>query len=118
MMTSQEVFGLDRGKPDRHALARPRLVKRGERLEFRRRQITPERVEDRRVLICCGGREFSVTSEMAESFLRKARLTLECHTAELIPILHTEGLELLFIAENIPFTVGATFAHNPLTRDA
>lgn len=76
--------------------------------------LKQRRVQD--VSIRCDGREFVATSEMAECFLRKARLAVESHSAELIPILHKDGLEFLFIADNIPFTVGAIFEHNPYSR--
>ncbi len=118
MMSSQEVFGLDRGASHRRVLRQSRVVKRGERLEFIRREITPVEVVEHKVSICCGGREFIATSEMAECFLRKARLTVESHSAELIPILHEGGLELLFIADHIPFSVGTVFEHNPYLRES
>lgn len=65
------------------------------------------------VVVCYGGHEFVSTCEMAECFLGKARLAIESHSSELVPLLHAGGLELLFIAENTPFRVGSAFEYRP-----
>ncbi len=50
---------------------------------------------------------------MAQCFLAKARRVLEAQDAELVALLHKDGLDMLFIAQNIPFSVGSMFDHQP-----
>lgn len=116
-MSSQETFGFDGRESKPRRTRQFGVAKPGELLRFRREKADSDS-HAHEVLICCGGQEFLCTREMAECFLRKARLTIDSHDAELIPVLHRGGLELLFIAENIPFSVGTFFEHNPHPRDA
>ena len=114
-MSSQEAFGFDRSDSGRPDMRRPETARAGNLLPFGAKMAPV--VCQQYVPICCGGREFTCSVEMAECFLRKARLTIDSHNSELIPILHAGGLELLLIAENIPFTVGAVFEHTPRMRE-
>lgn len=115
-MTSQEAFRQDRRGP---RTARRRVVsRRGELLLYRSRTPLPETSSatltlERPVVIVHGGREFSATPEMAECFLARARRVLDAGEAHMVALLHADGLDLLFVAENIPFSVGNTFTHQP-----
>lgn len=89
--------------------------KRGELLQYRARSTTPDTTargtRERSVVISYGGRNFFATPEMAECFLAKARRVVESNGSELVALLHRGGLDLLLIADNIPFSVGTVFEH-------
>lgn len=91
--------------------------KRGELLQYTPRPTatvapTAPKTREHTVVICHGGRNFIASTEMADCFLAKARRVVDAHAAELVALLHCGGLELLFIADNIPFSVGTTFEHH------
>ena len=52
-----------------------------------------------------GGRQFIATYEMAGIFLRRAQRLLDAEDAELVPLLHEGGLELLYVSSAMPFSV-------------
>ncbi len=52
-----------------------------------------------------GGRVFSCTPDMAAIFLRHAREVIEAGAEELVPLLHSEGIELLFVSRSIPYSL-------------
>ncbi len=99
--------------------ARP---KRGELLLYRPRQdarastgggVTEPGVAEPRtgpqrepwtVLKCCG-REFRVRESMARIFLRRSQDIIAAGGAELVPLLHADGVDLLLITPDIPFTM-------------
>jgi len=78
------------------------------------RELAPRR--DEHVAIAYGGRHFMVTADMAERVEAQARRLIENHESELVALLHDDGVELLLIAEAIPFTVGEKFAYRPAMR--
>ena len=113
-MLGQEAF--EERIPTWRSRRRPARERRGELLQYRPRFAQPpavagpETCEDT-VTIFHGGRNFFATHEMAECFLAKARRVLDAHGAESVALLHEGGLELLFIADHIPFVVGTAFDH-------
>jgi hypothetical protein len=52
-----------------------------------------------------GGRSFVVTREHAGVFLRRVQAIADQGGSELVPLLHSTGLELLYIASNVPLQV-------------
>jgi hypothetical protein len=52
-----------------------------------------------------GGREFVATSGMAGVFLRRAQQIIDEGDAQLVPLLHRNGLDLLLISAAIPLAV-------------
>ena len=52
-----------------------------------------------------GGRQFIATYQMAGIFLRRAQRLLDAEDAELVPLLHEGGLELLYVSSAMPFSV-------------
>ncbi len=52
-----------------------------------------------------GGRCFVVTRDHASIFLRRVQSLADRGASELVPLLHSEGVELLFIASNVPLQV-------------
>ena len=59
----------------------------------------------RPVCIRYGGRDFIAAPEMAGIFLRHAQQLIDDGDAQLVPLLHRDGLELLLVADGIPLTV-------------
>ncbi|WP_349899092.1 hypothetical protein [Parafrigoribacterium soli] len=58
-------------------------------------------------LVCVhyGGRRFIASFEMAGIFLRRAQRLIDSGEAELVPLLHEDGLEMLHVAPSTPFSV-------------
>jgi hypothetical protein len=58
-------------------------------------------------LVCVhyGGRRFVASYEMAGIFLRRAQRLIDANEAELVPLLHEEGLEMLHVSPSMPFSV-------------
>ena len=52
-----------------------------------------------------GGRHFVITREQSGVFLRRVQALCDAGGAELVPLLHSGGLELLYIASNVPLQV-------------
>lgn len=55
-----------------------------------------------------GGRRFSCSPEMARIFLKHARDVIERGDEELVPLLHSGGIELLFISRATPYSLQQT----------
>jgi len=67
------------------------------------------------VVICYAGREWITTSERAGFFLRRVRQLLDNGDAQLVPLLHSGGLDLLFVSAQMPMSVHtARTDHNGL----
>ncbi len=62
------------------------------------------RPEDYCIIRCCG-REFRVRQSMARIFLRRARDIVAAGEAELVPLLHADGVDLLLITPSVPLTM-------------
>lgn len=69
----------------------------------------------RPVCIRYGGRDFIASSEMAGIFLRRAQRLIDDGDAQLVPLLHRDGIELLYVDAKIPFSVHDTFEQAWLT---
>lgn len=66
---------------------------------------TPAPSAPARECIQYGGRRFDCTPEMARIFLKHARAIIESGEEELVPLLHSGGIELLFISRATPYSV-------------
>jgi hypothetical protein len=62
----------------------------------------------RPVCIHYGGHDFTATPEMAGIFLRSAQRLVDDGDAQLVPLLHRGGIELLYVDANVPFSVRET----------
>lgn len=58
------------------------------------------------ITIVYGGRRFVVTAEMAGIFLRHAREVIERGEAQLVPLRHVRGVELLLVSRLTPYSLG------------
>jgi hypothetical protein len=65
----------------------------------------PAKVAVAREVIQHGGRQFSCTPEMARIFLKHAREVIESGETQLVPLLHSGGIELLLISRAIPYSL-------------
>ncbi|MBX3088079.1 MAG: hypothetical protein KF742_06285 [Cryobacterium sp.] len=63
------------------------------------------RVEVERETILYGGRSFDCSSEMAQIFLRRARAVIERGAEQLVPLLHSGGIELLLVSRTTPYSL-------------
>jgi hypothetical protein len=52
-----------------------------------------------------GGHCYLITREQAGIFLRRVQNLVDRGASELVPLLHADGLDLLFIASNVPLQV-------------
>ena len=52
-----------------------------------------------------GGRRFECKPDMARIFLKRARAVIECGEHELVPLLHSEGVDLLLISRATPYSL-------------
>ena len=52
-----------------------------------------------------GGRRFNCTPEIARIFLKHARAVIESGDDELVPLLHSGGIELLLISRATPYSL-------------
>jgi hypothetical protein len=62
----------------------------------------------RPVCIRYGGHDFVASPEMAGVFLRRAQQLIDDGDAQLVPLLHRDGIELLYVAAETPFSVHDT----------
>lgn len=68
-------------------------------------QAIPTIIGARDVIIQHSGHDFVASKDMAEIFRRRSREVLASGHAELVPLLHSEGIELLLVGlvrERIP----------------
>lgn len=71
-------------------------------------KATPRRLRasaPSREIIVFGGRRFSCTPEMARIFLRRAREVIESGEEQLVPLLHSEGIDLLLVSRITPYAL-------------
>ncbi|TXN31892.1 hypothetical protein [Lacisediminihabitans profunda] len=66
---------------------------------------TPATRNTRPVCIHHGGRKFVASAEMAGIFLHHAQRLIDDGDAQLVPLLHREGVELLLITATTPLSV-------------
>lgn len=59
----------------------------------------------RSVCIRYGGHDFIAAPVMAGAFLRRAQKLIDDGGAELVPLLHRDGIEFLYIDGEVPFSV-------------
>ncbi len=57
------------------------------------------------VVVVYGGREFVASRAMADAFFARARRVVEAGASELVPLLHRDGVELLLVSREIPFSL-------------
>ena len=57
------------------------------------------------VRIRFGGRDFIASPQMAGAFLRRAQQLIDDGDAQLVPLLHRGGIELLYVTKATPFSV-------------
>ncbi|MEO7348493.1 MAG: hypothetical protein ABIW32_01295 [Terrimesophilobacter sp.] len=67
--------------------------------------VAPDAVAARRKIIGYGGQQFNCSTEMAEIFLKHAREVIESGDQQLVPLLHSEGIELLLISRLTPYSL-------------
>lgn len=67
--------------------------------------VAPAKIVLTREVIQYGGRQFSCTPEMARIFLKHAREVIESGETQLVPLLHSGGIELLLISVAIPYSL-------------
>jgi hypothetical protein len=79
----------------------------------RAQHATLKRQPSELVCVHYGGRQFIATYEMAGIFLRRAQRLIDAEDAELVPLVHEDGLELLYVSSAMPFSV-----HNADTEPA
>ena len=60
------------------------------------------------VCIRYGGHDFIASPEMAGIFLRRAQQLIDDGDGQLVPLPHRDGIELLYVAAEIPFSVHDT----------
>ena len=68
-------------------------------------EAVPAKVVLVREIIQYGGQQFSCTPEMARIFLKHAREVIECGETQLVPLLHSGGIELLLISRATPYSL-------------
>jgi hypothetical protein len=61
--------------------------------------------EDTPVYVHYGGWDYIATPEMAGIFLRRAQQLIDDGESQLVPLRHLEGIELLYISADVPFSV-------------
>jgi hypothetical protein len=62
----------------------------------------------RPICIHHGGRRFVASAQMAEIFVRRAQRLIDDGEAQLVPLLHLDGLELLLITATTPLSAHFT----------
>jgi hypothetical protein len=65
----------------------------------------PDQAAERLVTIHCVGREFVTRLTMADIFLRRSSDVIADGGSELVPLLHQDGLEMIFVSEVTEITV-------------
>lgn len=68
-------------------------------------RVVGSRSEESREWIYYGGRKFSCSTAMATIFLKHARELLENGEEQLVPLLHSGGIELLFVSRATPYSL-------------
>jgi hypothetical protein len=71
-------------------------------------EVVPARLRARTMRPVCihyGGHDFTASPQMAGIFLRQAQQLIDEGDAQLVPLLHREGIELLYVDADIPFSV-------------
>ncbi len=58
-----------------------------------------------RQIICYGGQQFNCSTEMARIFLKHARDVIESGEQQLVPLLHSGGIELLLVSRATPYSL-------------
>lgn len=58
-----------------------------------------------REVIQYGGQRFDCSAEMAQIFLKHAREVIESGEQQLVPLLHSGGIELLLISRLTPYSL-------------
>lgn len=61
--------------------------------------------EEAPVYVHYGGWDYIATTEMAGIFLRRAQQLIDDGESQLVPLRHSEGVELLYISAEVPFWV-------------
>lgn len=56
-------------------------------------------------IIHYGGQQFTCSTEMAQIFLKHARHVIESGEPQLVPLLHSGGIELLLISRLTPYSL-------------
>jgi hypothetical protein len=51
------------------------------------------------------GRRFHVTFELASGFMRRVHELIEDDRGELVPLLHQDGFDMLYVAPNSPLEI-------------
>lgn len=64
-----------------------------------------EKITSHRRIINYGGQQFSCSTEMAQIFLKHAREVIESGEPQLVPLLHSGGIELLLISRLTPYSL-------------
>ena len=84
------------------------FVGRGEAANVVQAKRPPLRLVERvqPTAIVYGGRRFTASAEMIQIFLRHARELIENGESELVPLLHSEGVDLLLISRATPYSLG------------
>lgn len=59
----------------------------------------------RRQIIQYGGQRFDCSTEMAQIFLKHAREVIESGDQQLVPLLHSGGIELLLVSRLTPYSI-------------
>lgn len=76
------------------------------------------RLFERHVRIHWGGREFHADRSMSEIFIKRVRETAESGKSELVPLLHTGGLDLLLVTPTTVVTTHPVEHREPATSAA
>jgi hypothetical protein len=66
---------------------------------------TSDSAASKQICIHHGGRNLRTTSEQAGVFLRRVRALIDRGRSELVPLLHDDGIDLLYIAASTPLLV-------------
>lgn len=100
-----------------HLTLRTRAIKRGEVLTFRPPAAPPTQPLVPRpwvrlttgnqlaTIITYGGQEFAATAAMAECFLARVRRVVDARESELVPLLHSTGIDLFLISATTPLGI-------------
>lgn len=64
-----------------------------------------DQAEPRQLVIQYGGQRFSCRPEMAQIFLKHAREVIESGDQQLVPLLHSGGVELLLVSRLTPYSL-------------
>lgn len=59
----------------------------------------------RRQILRYGGQQFNCSAEMAQIFLKHARDVIESGEQQLVPLLHSGGIDLLLVSRLTPYSL-------------